>query len=65
MTFTIGIDFSVVVRVELLVNVHPALGFLNVDTILFTLIVIVLHNESPPSAFAEMESFRHAKPDHR
>ena len=29
------------------------------------LIVIVLHNESPPSAFAEMESSRHAKPDHR
>lgn len=29
------------------------------------LIVIVLHNESPPSAFAEMESSRHAKPGHR
>ena len=29
------------------------------------LIVVVLHNESPPSAFAEMESSRHAKPDHR
>ena len=29
------------------------------------LVVIVLHNESPPSAFAEMESSRHAKPDHR
>lgn len=29
------------------------------------LIGIVLHNESPPSAFAEMESSRHAKPDHR
>lgn len=36
----------------------------NVDKI-GLLIVIVLHNESPPSAFAEMESSRHAKPDHR
>ena len=36
----------------------------NVDEI-GLLIVVVLHNESPPSAFAEMESSRHAKPDHR
>lgn len=36
----------------------------NVDEI-GLLIVVVLHNESPPLAFAEMESSRHAKPDHR
>ncbi len=39
-------------------------GAANVDEI-GLLIVVVLHNESPPSAFAEMESSRHAKPDHR
>ena len=39
-------------------------GAANVDKVSL-LIVIVLHNESPPSAFAEMESSRHAKPDHR
>lgn len=36
----------------------------NVDEVSL-LIFIVLHNESHPSAFAEMESSRHAKPDHR
>ena len=43
---------------------HLLTGTANVDEI-GLLIVIVLHNESPPSAFAEMESSRHAKPDHR
>ncbi len=43
---------------------HLFAGASNVDKI-GLLIVIVLHNESPPSAFAEMESSRHAKPDHR
>lgn len=43
---------------------HLLAGAANVDKIGF-LIVAVLHNESPPSAFAEMESSRHAKPDHR
>ena len=40
---------------------HFLAGASNVDKI-GLLIVIVLHNESPPSAFAEMESSRHAKP---
>ena len=39
-------------------------GAVNVNKVSL-LIVIVLHNESLPSAFAEMESSRHAKPDHR
>lgn len=43
---------------------HFLAGASNVDKI-GLLIVIVLHNESPPSAFAEMESSRHAKPGHR
>ena len=43
---------------------HFPAGAANVDEI-GLLIVVVLHNESPPSAFAEMESSRHAKPDHR
>ncbi len=43
---------------------HFLAGASNVDKI-GLLIVIVLHNESPPSAFAEMESSRHAKPCHR
>ena len=37
-------NIMVVVRVELFVDIHPALGFLDVDTILFTLIVFVCHN---------------------
>ena len=44
LTLTVGVDVTVVVRVELLVYVHPALGFLDVDTVLFTLIVFVCHN---------------------
>ena len=44
LAFAIGVDVTVVVRVELLVDIHPALGFLDVDTILFTLIVFVCHN---------------------
>ena len=43
---------------------HFPAGAANVDEI-GLLIVVVLHNESPPSAFDEMESSRHAKPDHR
>ena len=43
---------------------HFPAGAANVDEI-GLLIVVVLHNESPPSAFAEMESSRNAKPDHR
>ena len=43
---------------------HPLASAANVDEIVL-LIVVVLHNKSPPSAFAEMESSRHAKPDHR
>jgi hypothetical protein len=40
-------------------------GILRVTKWIETLVVFVLHNESPPSAFTEMESSRHAKPDHR
>lgn len=46
-----------------LVHARPEV-LMNLDKI-GLLIVIVLHNESPPSAFAEMESSRHAKPYHR
>ncbi len=52
---------SVVLR---LADRYLLAGATNIDEIGF-LIVAVLHNESPPSAFAEMESSRHAKPDHR
>lgn len=44
LTLAIGVDVTVVVRLELLVDIHPAFGFLNIDTILFTLIVFVCHN---------------------
>ena len=44
LAFTVGVDFTVVVRVELFVYVYPTLGFLDVDTVLFTLIVFVCHN---------------------
>ena len=40
LTLAIGIDVTIVVRVELLVNIHPAFRFLDVDTILFILICI-------------------------
>lgn len=45
-------------------NQHFLAGATNIDKI-GLLVVFILHNESPPSAFAEMESSRHAKPDHR
>ena len=44
LAFTVGVDFTVVVRVELFVYVYPTLGFLDVDTVLFTLIVFVCHS---------------------
>lgn len=44
LTFTIGVDVTVVVRVELLVDIHLAFGFLDVDTILLILIYFVCHN---------------------
>ena len=44
LAFTVGVDVTVVVRLELLVYVYPAFGFLDVDTILFALIVFVCHN---------------------
>lgn len=56
--------FSIEGIVLLLCDRNLLTGVADVDEIGF-LIVAVLHNESPPSAFAEMESSRHAKPDHR
>ena len=44
LTLAIGVDVTVVVRVELLVDIHPAFGFFDVDKILFTMIVLVCHN---------------------
>ena len=44
LTFTIGVDVTVVVRVELLIDIHSAFGFLDVDTILLILIYFVCHN---------------------
>ena len=33
LTLTVGVDFTVVVRVELLVDIHPFFGRLQIDTI--------------------------------
>ena len=44
LTLAIGVDVTVVVRVELLVDIHPAFRFFDVDTMLFALIVFVCHN---------------------
>jgi hypothetical protein len=45
-------------------NRHLLASAADVDEIGLLIVVVFLHNESPPSAFAEMESSRHAKPDH-
>lgn len=37
LTLAIGVDVTIVVRIELLVDIYPAFGFLDVDTILFLL----------------------------
>lgn len=44
LTLAIGVDVTIVVRIEFLVYIHLAFGFLDVDTILFALIVFVCHN---------------------
>ena len=44
------------VAVVFLRDLHPLTGGLEIDALGFTLVCVVCHKESPPSAFAEMES---------